>query len=311
MNNLQKDLSKKIEDQISLILDESNDDLFDAYLKQVKTLWPLSLNNRILSMLYYGIDNYHIVASKTRWNNLAKEQGVEPLVIDGKEIYAFPKKGSHGAKLFRPNPIFSEQEDENGDVKKVMVAMRFLVYTAFAEKDIVYASSREQIKLPDFVEDYSINPMLFNSLISFCKENEIIVEEKKISDFAKGYSCGGKIVLEEEDEVGKKTSTLIHEIAHEFLHQKNDKNELPHFIIEGEAETTATIVMQYFGYQTGKNSAAYIRQHIKNSNIEKKEAVNLLKKSMERILKTSQEIIDGIEKNIDNIGGVDEEFEEA
>lgn len=300
MNNLTKELSSKIEQQIEKILDEENDDLFDIYLKQVKTLWPLSLNNRILAMLHYGIGTYHVVASKTRWNNLAKEQEISPLVIDGKEIYAYPQKGSHGAKLFRPNPIFAEKEDENGEIKKVVVAMRFAVYTAFAEKDIIYASTKEPIKLPDFVADYNVSPFIFSSLISFCEEKEIEVKEEKIADFAKGYSYGGKIVLEEEDEIGKKTATLIHEIAHEILHQKNHNDELPKFIVEGEAEITSAIVMQYFGYQTERNSAAYVRQHIKHSQIEKKEAVNLLKKSMERILYTSQEIIDGIEKHLSN-----------
>jgi len=308
MNNLQKELLSKIDHQIALILDDNNDDLFDVYLKQVKTLWPLSLNNRILAMLHYGLGNYHIVASKTRWNNLAKEQGIEPLIVGKKEIYAFPKKGSHGAKLFRPNPIFAEQE-ENGEIKKVMVAMRFMVYTAFAEKDIVYASNREQIKLPDFVQDYNVNPMLLDSLISFCGEKGIEIQETKIEDFDKGYSLGGKIVLEEDDEAGKKTFTLIHEISHEILHQKNEKTELPKFVMEGEAEITASIVMQYFGYKAEKNSAAYVRQHIKNSNLEKKEAVNVLKKSMERILNTSQEIIDGIEKYLLNNISVDDECE--
>ena len=124
------------------------------------------------------------------------------------------------------------------------------------------------------------NAELTELLIEFARCKDIIVEIKDLPGETQGASCGGKIIL--DPEAG--TKTLIHEIAHEMLHQVKD-GPADRTIQELEAESVAYVVGKHFGLE-GLSSPNYNALHGAT-------AVMILE-HMERIRTTATEIINGV-----------------
>jgi hypothetical protein len=81
---------------------------------------------------------------------------------------------------------------------------------------------------------------LENLLINFAASEGITVDRGELPGGAQGSSFGGKITLAEH----AGTKTLIHEIAHELLHQHSFMNRKTK---ELEAEAVAYVVSSHFG----------------------------------------------------------------
>lgn len=79
--------------------------------------------------------------------------------------------------------------------------------------------------------------------MGFAEQSGIKVTIEAIDGETQGVSMGGRIIL--SPEAG--TKTLIHEIAHELLHQV-EKNHLSRAEKEMEAESVAYVVCSYFGF---------------------------------------------------------------
>lgn len=322
-DNKKQEMNALIANQInSILFNKDGDDAFEVYLSQSKQLWNLSLSNKILATWTFGTGNFHEVSSKTRWDSLAKSQGAEGVEKKKKNgdtytIYAEPCVNvSEGAYLFRPhfyyvnvtdndgNPVL----DENGKPKKQQVRSKwFRVYTAYSEQQMVYAKTKEPIKLPDMFDgiDAPGSSRILDAIKDFCNHNEIQYNEEKIAFGAKGYSEGGKVVLEEDDTDSAKLHTVFHEVTHEFLHQNDENKNLPRALKEGEAETCAAILMKYFGYDTSNLSAAYVRHWMLQNNVSPEKATEALKNSMYRIYDFTSKLISYVEKHIDhNIEGI-------
>jgi len=101
---------------------------------------------------------------------------------------------------------------------------------------------------------------------------------------AQGASAGGKIFLREDMEPAEEFSTLVHELAHEMLHQ--DKTERSKTVKETEAEAVAFVVCQAVGLECGTASSDYMQLYDG-----KKET---LMASLERIRGTAGEIIEAV-----------------
>lgn len=101
-----------------------------------------------------------------------------------------------------------------------------------------------------------------------------------------GYSAGGRIVLRHGQESAERFSTLVHEWAHELLHQSDRENRPPKTVRETEAEAVAYIVGHAVGLDLGTASADYIRLYQGTSET--------LSASLDRIQKTACHIIEAI-----------------
>ena len=99
--------------------------------------------------------------------------------------------------------------------------------------------------------------------------------------------------LNQKQKKAQTIKTLIHEIAHAKLHNCIDtENELTRNEKEVQAESVAYTVSKYFNINTENYSFAYVAGWSKNKEIKE------LKKSMEIIKTTADEIITDIEKQI-------------
>jgi hypothetical protein len=104
--------------------------------------------------------------------------------------------------------------------------------------------------------------VLYDKLIELCGILGIKVEIENSKGGERGYSIGGKIALMSDKKDIGTIKTLVHEIAHELLHQKNksifDDNKRPSRRQEElQAESVAYVVMKHLGYEMTK-SATYL-----------------------------------------------------
>lgn len=100
-----------------------------------------------------------------------------------------------------------------------------------------------------------------------------------------GYSAGGRIVLDSKLQDAEAFSTLVHELAHELLHQKDDDIR-DRTIREVEAEAVAFVVCSGVGLEMSTASSDYIQLYDGNKEH--------LMESLGRIQGTAAEILDAI-----------------
>ena len=111
-------------------------------------------------------------------------------------------------------------------------------------------------------------------------------------------STGGRILLHSKLDAGQAFSVLVHELAHELLHQKE---KLPKTVRETEAEAVAFVVCEAVGLESSTASSDYIQLYRGDKE--------MLLASMKRIHRTAGEIIRGIgvgDGLADNAGGPQE-----
>ena len=98
-----------------------------------------------------------------------------------------------------------------------------------------------------------------------------------------GMSTGGRILLYSRLDASQAFSVLVHELAHEMLHQQE---KLPKTVRETEAEAVAFVVCEASGLESSTASSDYIQLYRGDKE--------MLLGSMKRIHRTAGEIIRGI-----------------
>jgi len=106
-----------------------------------------------------------------------------------------------------------------------------------------------------------------------------------------GYSAGGKVAINNTFKGINLFSTFVHEVAHEILHWKNKDVQSTSQEKEIDAETTAYIVLNHFGFET-KDTSNYlalwrakgddVRARRKNIQQASKEIINGIKSQEEK-----------------------------
>jgi hypothetical protein len=159
----------------------------------------------------------------------------------------FVCKGEKGIPILAP--LLVKQADTDGEDIEQLVG--FKVVHVF---DISQTDGEPLPEPPDWKSPEQ-NARLTESLISFAESKDIKVSVKELEGDIQGMSMGGTIHL--SPEAG--TKTLIHEIAHELMHQ--EKNQLQDkTILELEAESVAYVVGKHYGLE-GLASPNYVALH--------------------------------------------------
>ncbi|PCI09716.1 hypothetical protein COB72_05640 [bacterium] len=109
-----------------------------------------------------------------------------------------------------------------------------------------------------------------------------------------GVSTGGTIEIIDSVDGAERFAVLVHEWAHEILHQRDKESRPSKTICETEAEAIAFVVCHAVGLETGTASSDYIQ--IYNGNKE------TLVASLDRIQKTAHHIIEAIDNQNGNSG---------
>lgn len=189
-----------------------------------------------------------------------------------KKMGRYVKKGEHGIPIFAP--LIRKEDTDKEDSPKVLSGFR-VVYVF----DISQTDGEQLPLMPDWKSPEK-NAELNEKLIRFAESRGITVTVKDLPGEMQGVSTGG--VIEISNTAGSKT--IIHEIAHELMHQR--ENSVGNRAIkEMEAEAVAYVVSKYC-----QISRLKCPNYISLFGLGHNEIIN----SMSKILDVSQEIIKSI-----------------
>ncbi|MDD5900750.1 MAG: JAB domain-containing protein [Lachnospiraceae bacterium] len=293
-----KDITDKLEKGVAEVF---TSDKYQELLNTMAKFPNYSLNNTLLIMMQKP--DAQLCQSFTGW----------------KEMGRFVKKGEKGIKILAPAPytIQREQEKRDADGKPVLDAdgepVRESVevkINAFKVVNTFDVSQTEGKELPSLgvneltgtVEGYAV---MFEALKQVCP---VPVEMEDIKSGAKGYyhQAEKRIALQEGMSEVQTVKTLIHEMAHQKLHdmeQNEQAKNQSRGSKEVEAESVAYTICQHYGIETSDYSFSYVAGW--SDGKEMKE----LKASLDTIRRTASEMISDIEEKLEML--VTEQTKEA
>lgn len=272
-----------------------SDDVFADFLRLDRLLYHYSLTNTCL--IICQAPEARRVSSMARFDKLAKGQGHKATKgpRDKYPSAVAPKKGSRAIWIWVPCP-FSKDVDKGDGTSEKVSGLFFKPGPVWTVEDLYFRDTGEDCAadpnfLPDFVQDHGGKAGEYHEVLKEWAEGEgIKVEVVAASRLggAAGVSYGGRIAERMGDTAGKRFSVLVHEVAHEVLHKKDERQSLSKTVRECEAEAVCGVVCEYFGFAQADLSAAYLRNH----GATRQDVLA----SMDRIHKTATLIIDAVEK---------------
>ena len=297
MSEPQKDRLKEITDS----LEQGVKDLFSSgkyaeYLRMMSNFHNYSFNNVLL--IHSQKPDATLVAGFNKWKDKFSryvkkgEKGIQiiaPVVYKRKveEIKTDPDTGA---------PILDKDGNAIIEEKEIQAA-RFKVVSVF---DV---SQTDGKPLPQLADELKGDVSHFDEFVEALKRSSPVpVEIKSMRENMDGYfsTTDQKIAIREGMSEVQTVCALVHEIAHSKLHNTEILNEIEenpknNRTQEVEAESISYAVCQYYGIETAENSFGYIATWSKDKELSE------LKSSLETISKTSNELINDIDRNFREI----------
>lgn len=287
-----KEITDKLEAGIKELMDS---DKFKEYLKCLSKFHNYSLGNTILIAMQKP--DATLVAGYTAWKNQF-----------GRQV----QKGEQGIRILAPTPYKKKMEVDivdpstgrariNPDGTK-QTELKEIMVPAFKVVSVFDVSQTDGRPLPsigvnELTGDVRQYEMFFEALKRSCP---VPIAFEQIDSGAKGYyhTVDHRIALQEGMSQVQTIKTLIHEMTHQKLHSMDPKEMSPEEprltrnAKEVEAESVAYTVAQHFGIETSDYSFAYIAGWSAGKDTPE------LKASLDRIRKAADEMITGIDEQL-------------
>lgn len=191
-----------------------------------------------------------------------KRAGTDPSAWDINPTEAW----SEGVYMFRKTTTFAYQQTKPLDD---------------VPEEEVFQPLDERETLPDINKDIEKVETLIETILEASENASFSTLDEPINAtigdagtytelITNGVSKNGEIHVTKQDDSKKVLRTLIHEIAHEINHHKEDQN-LPKKVKEVEAELIAYVVCRSFGF-TPPTSDLYIASWVEHANNKKTES---------------------------------------
>jgi hypothetical protein len=196
------------------------------------------------------------------------------------------KKGEKGIRILAPVIGIRRKKDTEAD--KDICTQKPPMLVGFRSAWVWDISSTEGRDLPELSTEVTGDVGAYRErLIDFVIAQGITLEFKENIAPALGLCYGDRIVLLPGQSPAEEFSTLVHELAHSFLHRAERRINTTKTVRETEAEAIAFVVGTTIGLNTGDASASYIQLYQGNAA--------LLAESLEVIQKTSAVILAALE----------------
>jgi hypothetical protein len=177
-------------------------------------------------------------------------------------------KGQKGIRILAPVIGVRRKKDE--EAKKDIRTQNQGVLVGFRSAYVFDVSQTDGKELPELSSKVSGDVgERRERLIDFIIAQGILLEFKESIAPALGMSYGGKIAILPGQTPAEEFSTLVHELAHEFLHKAERRTATTKVVRETEAEAMAFVVGQTIGLTNGRASADYTRSKYVEINPEK------------------------------------------
>ena len=273
------------------VVDIFQSDKYKQFLDTMAKFPRYSVNNSILIMMQKP--DAQLCQSYTGWKQMGR----------------YVKKGEKGISILAPAPYKIEREqtklDDNGKPvfdadgepvkEKVEVTIRaFKVVKTFdlSQTDGKEIPSIGPSELTGSIEGY---PKLLQALKEI---SPVPVSFELIDGNAKGFyhQQDKKIVVQDGMSEVQTIKTLLHEMAHQQMHDKDQVPEAKNFTrnsVETEAESVAYVVCQHYGINTSDYSFSYVAGWSKNKETPE------LKASLDKIRQTAADFITQIDEKLE------------
>jgi len=168
--------------------------------------------------------------------NATRVAGYRRWIDEGYQV----AKGERGIRIKAP---MIKKDPESEDEKRVV---------GFLEVKVFDVSQLTPDKRPPafFPEVYGDFDHLYDAMYRAVQQGGVQVVETAHTQGAQGYSTIGRIALKEGMTSGSRCLTLLHEWAHEIMHNQQVRKELARPVKECHAEATCYIVATHFGIPT-------------------------------------------------------------
>lgn len=257
-----------------------------------RKFYKYSFNNR--QLIHSQIPASGFVASYTDW----KKKGYSV------------NKGEKGLKIFQPvtKQVFQRANknwysfyEATLNEKKLIKEKKITTKNEYAGSKIGHVFDISQTNVP--IQDY---PTIIKRLVisdsdrtydkfidgakSFAKNNNVEVTDNKVEGIANGFynPNSHSITMSNQLDSENYFSTLIHELAHSQLHNK--ETMLTREEKEVQAETTASVVLQFYGIEPTEGSLSYIKDY--SSKLTEDKQYDLMKDTIETAVSITQGIDD-------------------
>jgi antirestriction protein ArdC len=184
------------------------------------------------------------------------------------------RKGEKGITIMAP--MLFKPKDANGTDEDA-----FLRFRAVSVFDIAQTDGEALPEPPRVSGDPG---HYWDRLTGFVEVEGIALRYESLGSI-QGMSRGGTIALNDELDEAERFSVLVHELAHELMHQGPNRPDPrpPKAVRELEAESVAFVVCTAVGMKTGTASSDYIQSHGGNAE--------LLGQSLQRVQKAAERIL--------------------
>lgn len=247
----------------SIIDDHGGDEIFARYLSLTRHVRSYSTGNRML--IGWQARASRLVASRSAFDKIAAEQGHTGREFTSHNGNAWTQHvmvaaGARAVWVWGPtrrNRTVVTTDTETGDETRESVRFTgFIPVDIWAIEDMRYADTGEPLVAPDFVQPVD-DEALYQSLMAFAASKNIAISEMGLQG-SRGVSMVGKIGLQKGDHWSLQVGPLIHELAHELLHDVHARLTEANDLHEHEAEATASVVLRCLGHPAPM-SATYLR----------------------------------------------------
>lgn len=247
-------------------------DRYKEYLDFMGKFHNYSVNNSIL--IFLQMPQATMVAGFVDWQ---------------KKFGRNVRKGEKSIKILAPVPHKFKKEIVNANGEKEEQEIKWNTFRPVSVFDI---SQTDGEKVPEICNDLTGNVDGYKVLIDkLVKVAPVAVSFEAINSAANGYFSDkeNKIVVKAGMSEEQTVKTLVHEIAHSFLHgESGEENEADRRTQEVQAESVAYTVCRMLGLNTDEYSFGYIAGWSAGKELKE------LNQSMETIRKTANKIMEGI-----------------
>lgn len=291
-----KDITDKLEQGVAGVF---SSDKYKQFLDTMAKFPRYSVNNTILIMMQKP--DAQVCQSFTGW----------------KEMGRYVKKGEKGIKILAPAPYTIQKEqnvldekgspvlDHDGEPLRETVEVKINAFKVVNTFDISQTDGKElpSIGVNELTGDVERYQTMFEALKQSCP---VPIAFENIPSGAKGYynKLEKRIALQEGMSEVQTVKTLIHEMAHQKLHDTgNGVESQSRSSKEVEAESVAYTVCQHYGIDTSDYSFSYVAGWSEGKEMKE------LKASLDTIRRTASEMISDIEEKLEML--VTEQTKEA
>lgn len=265
-----KEITKKLEEGVKGVFNSTN---YRAYLAFMSKFHTYSINNSLL--IWLQNPEATLVAGYQTWLKKFKRQ---------------VRKGEKGIYILAPMPrhFTKTVKNEFGDLEEVEVK-----YTAYKATTVFDISQTDGGEIPEICKELSGDVEGYDDLFKRLTEiSPVPVEFEDIQSGAHGYFSHAEKVIRLKTGMSQMQTikTLIHEISHAVLHDREsgEEKDADRRTKEVQAESVAFAVCSMLGLDTADYSFEYVANW--SAGKEAKE----LTASMEVIRKTANGLFERI-----------------